>query len=155
MTHKELVNRAALWLKNKIHCRVILKEFKAYTITGEIPDVIGWIWNKSILIEVKATRQDFLNDKKKRFRKEGANAIGNWRFYFTNPGIVKPDELPEGWGLYEVSKIVIHKGGIKYNNTTYPLKSCKESEVALLLSAFRGLTNNWNNTKKITLNIKE
>jgi hypothetical protein len=156
MDHKELVDKAAMWLKNKFNCSVILKEFKAYVFTGEVPDVIGWHHNASILIEVKASRGDFLSDCKKRARQKGRAALGNWRFYFTNPGIVKKEEIPEGWGLYEVhGKRIIHMGGNKFNNTSTVFESCKKSEVALLLASHRGLQNNWENSKKIILNFTE
>jgi hypothetical protein len=156
MTHKELVEKANMWLKNRINCKVILKEFKAYVFTGEIPDVIGWVYSKSILVEVKATRGDFLSDCKKKARKEGMPALGDFRFYFTNPGVVKKNEIPDKWGLYELHGLrILHKGGqVYYNAGKPPFESHKKSEVALLLAAMRGLQNGRANSKKCTLNFE-
>jgi hypothetical protein len=39
-THAQLVQRAALWLRNNERCRVVLTE--QTTGSGEIPDALGW-----------------------------------------------------------------------------------------------------------------
>ena len=137
MGHAELVTRAERWLRNTFHCRIVFAEMKAYTAFGEIPDTIGWVNNRSILVECKSNRPDFLADSQKRCR--GEKSLGSWRFYLTGPGIVMPGELPGGWGLYEVhGKKVIHKAGVKYQNAAQPpFESNKNSEIAMLLSAFR------------------
>jgi len=136
MTHTELVGRAAKWLKNFIHCRVVLVEMDALTSSGERPDAIGWVFNQSILIECKANRSDYYADRKKRSRYNGYPALGAWRFYLTPPGLLKPEEILDGWGLYEAhGKRIVFMGGNEYNNTSHPFESCRESEVAMLLSA--------------------
>ena len=143
MNHANLVVRAERWLRNTFHCGVVLTELVAYTTSGETPDAIGWVWGKSILIECKTSRSDFFVDKKKRARRQGAKALGCWRFYLTPPDLIMIDEIPEGWGLYEVhGKRIKHKGGEKYTNgypKLPPFKSDRDSEVALLLSALRRL----------------
>lgn len=80
---------------------IIRDPFRAYTISGERPDAIGWRDGISILIECKASHADFLADRKKPFRAETDNqqGMGDWRFYLCPPEIIKPEELPEGWGL--------------------------------------------------------
>lgn len=106
MTHDELVERGARWLRSQ-GCHMVLREFCALTYTGEIPDVLGWKNGQSVLIEAKASRSDFLADKHKPFRKDPALGIGQWRLYIAPPGMIKVEELPEGWGLLEVrGKIV-------------------------------------------------
>ncbi len=140
--HSLLVLSAEKWMRNTLGCRVTLREFDAYTSNGEIPDVIGWVNRRCILTEVKASRSDFLSDKKKRFRRPDMPALGHWRFYFTVPNIIKPEELPAGWGLYELwhSKRVYYKAGIKYRNAEQPpLNSNRNDEVAILVSALRRL----------------
>ena len=62
-THAELVKRAEHWLMKTVGCSFCLTELT--TSAGEIPDAIGWKNGRSILIECKATRADFLSDKKK------------------------------------------------------------------------------------------
>lgn len=136
--HAILVDRAVKWLKYTLHCRVVLQELVAYTKSGEIPDAVGWVHNKCVLIEVKTSRADFLAEKKKRARNEGKPALGHWRFYLTPEGLIRPEEIPDGWGLYEVcGKNVKHSGGKQYRNAIDPpLQSCRDSEIALLVSAF-------------------
>ena len=137
MNHTELVNRAIKWLKNSFHCRVVLSEFVAYTNSGETPDAIGWVHNRAILVECKATRSDFRLDSKKRARFFGMPALGAWRFYLTPPGLIGTDEIRAGWGLYEVhGRKIIHKAGSKYQNAAKPpFASDRGSEVAMLVSA--------------------
>lgn len=137
MNHKELVNRASKWLKNFFHCKVIFTELKACTATCETPDAIGWVFNQSILIECKANRADFYADHKKKARHDGYDALGSWRFYLTPPGLLKPEEIVKGWGLYEVhGRSIIYKGGFEYTNAGVPpFTSCRDSEVAMLVSA--------------------
>lgn len=104
MTHKELVDAAYRWLTRKDgNCRSAVgfafKELKS--LSDEIPDVIAFNSWESILIECKASRSDFLSDKKKPHRKKG---MGNWRFYCCPTGMIKKEELPERWGLLYVNE---------------------------------------------------
>lgn len=141
LTHKQLVKRAGKWLRDSARCRVVMEEFTACAESREIPDAIGWNACRCIMIECKRTRSDFLTDKKKPARNDGTPALGEFRFYFAPPGLIRPDELPDGWGLYEVHKEQIrHAGGVSWANAKpAPLTSDKGSEVALLLSAIRRL----------------
>jgi len=136
MTHNDLVKKATIWLKNTFHCRIVFSELVAYTRSGETPDAIGWVNNKSILIECKTSRSDFFADKKKKARNPNFPALGHWRFFLTPPGLIQDDEIPEDWGLYEViDKQVRYRGGRKYNHGAHPFKSDRDSEVAMLVSA--------------------
>ena len=82
MTHKEIIKRAAKWLKkhtqNAIipNCSLIAEDLTTASKTGEIPDVIGWCSWTSVLIEVKVSRSDFLRDSKKPFRKFADMGMG-------------------------------------------------------------------------------
>ena len=137
MTHSEIVNRAERWLRNTLYCRVVLTELTAYTRSGETPDVIGWVNNFSILVEAKTSRADFFADRKKHSRRHDLPALGQWRFYLTPPGLLKPEEIPHGWGLYEVrGRSVVFTAGVKYRNAAVPpFESCLKSERAMLVSA--------------------
>lgn len=148
MEHKDLVNRAVKWLKNTFRCRVVLSELVAYTKSGETPDVIGWVHNRSILIECKSNKLDFYLDKRKRARKVGMPALGHWRFYLTPPNLLSIENIPKGWGLYEVTgKRIFHTGGCKYEKAkSPPFESDKDSEIAMLLSAL-ARTKNQNEKK--------
>jgi len=140
MTHADLVKRAGRWLRNTINCGVVFEEL--VSATTEIPDAIGWTSQKSVLVECKTSHADFRADKKKWHRAHGKNdALGMWRFYMAAPGIIPIDEIPDGWGLYEVDgKRVIHAGGERYANSKQPpFTSNARKENTLLLSAIRRL----------------
>ena len=136
MTHKELIAKGKKWLKNTFHCSVVISELKAYTRYGEIPDIIGWVNNRSILIEVKISYADFKADAGKLFRRYPEFGMGHWRFFLAPKGIIPVKSLPPKWGLYELrGERIYYAGGFKYNNAGIPLfSSDKESETALLLS---------------------
>ena len=97
ITHNELVEIGYRWLLNTHKCSFAFKELKA---SGwEIPDVIGFKWNHSVLIECKSTRQDFLKDKTKPFRKNPELGMGEYRFFLCPEDLIKVSDLPEKWGL--------------------------------------------------------
>jgi hypothetical protein len=115
--HGKLVAAARIWLRSgprvinggtsyRQRCSVVVSEIKA--LTAEEPDVLGWYDMWTHLVEVKASRSDFLSDKKKPFRAEARLGMGDYRWYFTIDGVVKPeDQLPPGWGLviYDVDRV--------------------------------------------------
>ncbi len=102
MTHAQLVDRAVRWLR-WYRCGVVLSE-QACT-NGETPDAIGWKQAcHSVLVECKVTRADFLADRDKPFRMKPEKGVGSERFYLTPPSLMKPEELPIGWGLLELRR---------------------------------------------------
>jgi len=145
MTHTDLVLRAEKWLKT-FGCAVTLRELVAFTSSGEIPDAIGWKGGFSILVECKASRSDFLADRKKIFRQNPEMGIGSTRLYMCPPEIIKKEDLPDGWGLLwvhekRVERVVAPKGncfGLDDGLKTFHDRSM-QGEVALLLSALRRL----------------
>jgi len=142
-THSELVERGTRWLRNSLNCSVVLSELVTEARSREIPDVIGWVNNRCILVECKCSRSDFKADLKKAARLEYfPYALGHWRFYLASPGIIGLVDLPIGWGLYEVTgKSVKFAGGRKYSNAEQPpFESDRVSEVSMLLSALRRKT---------------
>lgn len=101
MTHAELVQRAARWLRNSRKCAVVLTEPSNAGI--EIPDAIGWYGRDSILVECKVSRGDFFADQKKFYRGENlSRCSGHEKYYATPTGLVRAGEIPAGWGLVEV-----------------------------------------------------
>ncbi len=101
MTHTKLVDLAVRWLR-RYRCGVILSE--QVCISGEVPDAIGWKKAcHSVLVECKASRADFLVDREKPFRQKPETGVGCERFYLTPRRLIKPEELPRGWGLIELS----------------------------------------------------
>lgn len=99
MTHAQFVERAVRWLRS-YRCGVVLSEQAC--VSGEMPDAIGWKQAcHSVLVECKITRADFLADRAKPFRQKPEKGVGSERFYLIPSGLVKAEELPEGWGLLE------------------------------------------------------
>jgi hypothetical protein len=102
MTHAQLVEKAVRWLRS-YRCGVVLSEQAC--VSGEMPDAIGWKRAcHSVLVECKVTRSDFLADRAKPFRLKPEQGVGCERFYLIPAGLVRREELPEGWGLLEHSR---------------------------------------------------
>jgi len=72
-------------------------------VTGaaELPDIWGFNGWDSVLVEVKTTHADFLADQKKWIRQKENNKyhLGNYKYYLCPDGVIKKEELPDGWGL--------------------------------------------------------
>lgn len=144
MTHAELVEVAYRWLIGTRKCGFAFTEL-ACIATSEIPDAIGFRGDGSILVECKVSRADFLSDKKKYFRQRPEMGVGTYRFFMAPEGIIKPDEIPEGWGLVTVNE----KGkprqivGAKWNcwNTDARFRNERnlQAEHGMMMSALRRL----------------
>lgn len=102
--HNNLVTLGERWLR-KNGFPVTYTEIRSQN-SREEPDIIGFNSKSSIIIEVKVSRQDFFADKKKPERSEGG--LGVYRFYMIPQGLLKPDKIPNGWGLLEVVKNKVH-----------------------------------------------
>lgn len=99
--HSDIVEAAYYWAMNSGKCAFVLKEM--HSTTYEIPDIIGFFgYCTSMLIECKASRGDFLADKKKSFRQNPSMGMGKYRFYCCPDGMIKKEELPPKWGLIYV-----------------------------------------------------
>jgi len=116
-THKELTELAVKWLKRSQSqkgpgCQIAVSECRSGR-SDEIPDAIGFRAtgknDGSVIVEVKVSRSDFLADAKKAHRNGSVKGLGNWRYYLCPEGVIKPDELPEHWGLLYVN----NRGHIK------------------------------------------
>jgi hypothetical protein len=95
--HTELVALAARWLERAKLCSVVVTEMSCSA--PEAPDALGFRMGCSWLIECKASRADFFADAKKYFRRHPEHGMGQRRFYACAVGVIKPEELPPGWGL--------------------------------------------------------
>ncbi|AMQ00922.1 Phage protein [Pedobacter cryoconitis] len=150
-THKMLIPLAHKLVLRNGSCGVAFKELNS--INSEYPDVIGFgSWGHSVLVEVKVSRSDFLCDKKKEFRKDPSKGMGKYRMYMCPDGLIKIEDLPEGWGLIWVGKTVrcVHNPYNGYCIKTAPSIHEKElrhqgfkqnmiAEHALMYSALRRL----------------
>lgn len=100
MTHAQLVRLAEQWLRRRYRCGIVLSEQSC--AGGETPDVIGWKGKcRSVLVECKISRADFLADREKPFRRDPSQGMGCERFYLAPAGLIQKSELPQGWGLLE------------------------------------------------------
>lgn len=98
-THSEGCVIAANALKSKFNCGIVFIEPNPWG-NSESPDAIGFrLMGVSVLIEVKISRSDFMSDKNKPHRRDPSLGMGTYRFYACPEGIIKPKDLPPGWGL--------------------------------------------------------
>jgi hypothetical protein len=132
MTHDELVKVAKKWLIKARDCAIVLTETKAQS--GEIPDAIGWRGQHSTLIECKTSLADFRRDLKKWFRNSGPG-IGQQRYFMAPKGIIPVGELPEGWGLLEVSGATVKT--TKKIDVLFLDERIASAEVPMLVAALR------------------
>ncbi len=138
MSHKEIVQQATYWLRNIQRHTIVLTEF--CTSTSETPDCFGFCSNScSTLIECKASLPDFSADRKKLFRKRPEQGMGLYRYYMAPYGLIKPDEMPEKWGLIEISIAPqgFHKDITKKAEPFYDRNYA--AEITLLVSILRRL----------------
>lgn len=130
--HADLVDRAVRWLRRSRSCTRIVAEFVCVG-TQEQPDAIGWRFTRSTLVEVKTSRADFRRDLTKPRHAHAAAGMGCWRWFLTPPDLVRPEELPAGWGLVEAlprSMRVVHEPDARDEYD-------KLGELAVLLSTLR------------------
>lgn len=127
--HAALIVAAAKWLEAKGHSVVITDMSHG---DGETPDAIGWKGKASTLIECKASRSDFLQDRHKPWRRNPERGMGTRRYFAVPEGLIATTELPEGWGLLE-----LHKGKIKLVTESGYHQRGATAETSLLVSALR------------------
>ncbi|WP_380092111.1 hypothetical protein [Deinococcus cellulosilyticus] len=121
---------------------------RAYT--QEFPDVIGFRQWWTVIIECKISRADFLADAKKPHRVRVQQGIrkgmGNYRLYACPTGLIKPEELPEKWGLLYFSeggrcKAIINpldmQGAVL--RAPYVFDADRQEEMNMMYSALRRL----------------
>ena len=136
-SHRDLCIKASKYLKYKglqpfYKCQYVVCELVRAT-GSESPDAFGFCNNSSQLIEVKVSRADFLADKKKSFRKNPKNGLGDYRSYLCPKGIIKESDLPKYWGLLWVDE----KGKIAEIVKPELQVSNKQEEIYLIMSILR------------------
>ena len=100
MTHDELIQRGAKWLKNSgmgfYRFPLVITELR--TVANEIPDIMGFNNACTVVIECKASLSDFKADLKKAHRQH-VFKLGQMRCYLCPAGLIATNLVPEGWGL--------------------------------------------------------
>lgn len=101
ITHRNLCIKGTKYLRSKgIHpyhrAQYAVCELER---AGECPDAFGWGGCSTQLIEVKVSRADYFSDKKKLWRNIPNRGLARYRSYLCPADLIKPEELPEYWGL--------------------------------------------------------
>jgi hypothetical protein len=132
--HSDLVEKAVRWLRTQYRCGIVLSE--QVCANGEVPDAIGWKGKcRSVLVECKVTRADFLADRQKPFRSKPDLGVGCERYYFVPRGVVAVHELLPGWGLLEYHAREIKMS--KRSSRTLRSPDGLTAEMNLLLASLR------------------
>ena len=106
--HYDLCVAGAKWLRSRKNCEWCEGRWKYVAVEVcvngcENPDL--WAFNgwSTIVVEVKVSRSDYLNDQKKRWHQPGREQTlaGNYRYYLTPKNLLTAAELPDGVGLLE------------------------------------------------------
>jgi len=143
MTHREIVVAVHKWLKKHKrnivvpNCSLVVSELATANATGETPDVMGWNYYTSVMIEVKTSLADLRRDKIKRFRERGTG-VGEHKYYCLPQSLMANAAniiLPE-YGLLSISedgKIDIYKMAEKSETNFH-------TERTMLLSVIRRMS---------------
>lgn len=98
-SHKELEEAGARWLAQRGRlwsCPFVKIEPHGEGV--ELPDVIGFGFGYSHVIECKTSRSDYLRDLTKRWRSV-QRPMGSYRWWLCPAGLLTTDDLPDGEGL--------------------------------------------------------
>jgi hypothetical protein len=145
-THDELVEFARKWLLKRISppkgqysggrqpCSVVITDMTSSA--RETPDAIGWAgWGHSVLVECKASIEDYKRDQYKSFRRHPEEGAGIARYYMAPKGVIPIETLPPHWGLVEVDE----QGRTRIKRRSGVFKPDRRGEVEMLLSLLRRL----------------
>ncbi len=144
MNHADLVKIAEKWLLGTRKCSFVFTEL-ACIHTSEIPDAIGFRDGHTILVECKTSRADFLSDKKKYFRRNTYMGAGSYRFFMAPKNMISIQDLPQGWGLVEVTdkgrprQVWGHKSNIYSQPNPFHFERNLQAEYGMMASALRRL----------------
>ena len=93
-THEQLEHAGARWLARVGFwwtCKRIAIEPSSPCL--ERPDVIGFAYGNTHVIECKTSRADFLRDFRKKWRTEGEKPMGSYRWWLCEEGLITWDDL--------------------------------------------------------------
>jgi Holliday junction resolvase len=142
MTHKEIVIAVYKWLKKHKrnivvpNCSLVVSELVTVNATGEIPDVIGWNYYTSVMIEVKTSIADLRRDKTKKFKQFG-NGVGEHKYYCVpvNIALIASDIITSEHGLLTINE----EGKIEIYKEAKRTSANLRTERTMLLSIIRRL----------------
>lgn len=131
ITHQKLVNITAQWASNFLKFPLVLKEPKCI-LSREIPDVLAFRANGSLLIECKMSREDFFADFKKPERCGNVLGLGNYRVYAAPEGLLEINDIPKKWGFIEIThnqKVIVKRlkvGNVYLDNDSNPTAQAED-----------------------------
>lgn len=149
-SHGDLVRLGSRWVKRQ-GFPVIATEIAAVG-SREQPDIIGFRSTASVVVEVKVSRADFHADAKKPERVPGGKGLGLYRFYLSPEAVLRPEDMPPGWGLLHVRGRIVVEVTRPTGNTWPPAgrahgdwgafqhDACQVKERAVLFSIARRLS---------------
>lgn len=107
MTHAELVQRAAAWLRGSMRCEVVVTE-QPRVMLREVPDAIGFTVRHCHVVECKTSISDLYAESRKSHARH-KESMGDFRWIMAPPGVVRPDQVPEGHGLLEPRGSIVRR----------------------------------------------
>jgi len=143
--HQFLIEKGAQYLLWK-GCHIVITEMLCFPEDGivEIPDIMGFSYRTSILIEAKTSIQDLKRDKEKVHRR--LKGIGEFRYYLIQENLIQQNAekfIPEGWGLLYLD----NRGSIEEKLHSRHFETDWRRERHFLISALRRL--NINQTRNV------
>lgn len=104
LDHETLCEIGERWLRTRMNCWVVIAATQKRG-KGEEPDRLGFsrTMNCSVLIEAKASPEDFTADQRKPWRQDPQYGMGRRRVYIAPMGMIHFSNLPQGWLLLEVN----------------------------------------------------
>jgi len=166
ITHYDLCQKTAEWAMKKFLGDLCIYEYQSYA-SAEHPDVLLFKAEKTKLFEVKVSLADFKKDPKKEARTiwktpwywsrstsedklqfklrapelyyREAPHLGVLRYYVCPAGLIQPEDLPTGWGLYWVKNGKFFK---KHSSARW--RRDLHTELALAVHASRKYVNTSN-----------
>lgn len=102
---------------------------------NERPDVIGWYYGSSLVVECKRTRADFFADRDKPHMFDAESGMGRRRYYVTPEKLITADEVPAWCGLAYAkgrSVVVVKEAPLRTISNGAAIEEC-----SVLTSAIR------------------
>jgi hypothetical protein len=135
LKHDQLVEKAKRWLLREC-CTLVITELATGIPTGETPDAWGWHGSEggySMVVECKTSKADFRADTRNKYFRRGHYGMGHERFYLAPWGLIAVEQLPNGWGLLEVTPT----GGVEVTKWSAPFRWSAHHEIVFVVSAVR------------------
>ena len=129
--HNELHNRGDTRYQGNLLKELCLGDDnnKSYVDAYFLPTFSNGV---SMAYEIKATRQDFLNDVKNPIKQKLAKKHSHLFFYVCYDGMIEPNEVPEGVGLVYIKMDIIDGNcEVDYKIIKHPIRTKPEDYISI------------------------